>query len=487
VSDIPLTKDKEALKEIARALKLLDDKRRYTAIDFFVPYPKQVEFFDAGGLLRERLLMAGNQLGKTQAGAVEMVYHLTGEYPDDWFGRRWDRAITAWACGESSLVVRDVQQSKLCGEPGLSEAFGTGFIPKAAFVGNPSSARGVTDAYDTIHVRHKSGGISTLTFKSYEQGRKKFQGKPVDVIWLDEEPAEDIYIECLTRVTATKGMVYTTFTPLQGRTTLVKRFLDEKSVDRLAIIMTIKDAAHISPEERAKIIAGYPLHEREARANGVPMMGSGRIFITPEEHITEPRIERVPSQWSKLWSIDFGIGHPFAAVLSAWDRDLDIIHVLHAFRIADQTPLQHAVQMKQIGINVPVAWPQDGTQREKSGETVSKLYKMQGLKMCDSHATFEDGGYGTEAGILEMDERHKTGRLKYAEHLSELLEEYRFYHRKDGLIVKVNDDIMSAVRIGIMAKRWGRAVILGGRKPMMNNGPNAGMASHVELSGSDLF
>jgi hypothetical protein len=64
----------------------------------------------------------------------------------------------------------------------------------------------------------------------------------------------------------------------------------------------------------------------------------------------------------------------------------------------------------------------------------------------------------TEAGILEMDEREKSGRLKVARHLSDYLEERRFYHRKDGQIVKLKDDLMSAVRIAIMAKRFARAV-----------------------------
>jgi hypothetical protein len=85
--------------------------------------------------------------------------------------------------------------------------------------------------------------------------------------------------------------------------------------------------------------------------------------------------------------------------------------------------------------------------------------------MLDEHATFEDGGYGTEAGVLEMDERMKTGRLRVAAHLADWFEEYREYHRKKGLIVKVRDDIMSATRIGVMAKRFGKAVQLGNQAP----------------------
>src|SRR5690606_1379822 len=107
--------------------------------------------------------------------------------------------------------------------------------------------------------------------------------------------------------------------------------------------------------------------------------------------------------WKKMWAIDFGIGHPFAAVLGAWDVDNDVIHILHTIRIADALPLMHAAAMKPIGANVPVAWPKDGGDREKStGETLASAYKKAGLVMLSNHATWEDGGISTEAGILEM-------------------------------------------------------------------------------------
>jgi len=253
-----------------------------------------------------------------------------------------------------------------------------------------------------------------------------------------------------------------TFTPLKGRSNVVLRFMEEPSADRDFVIMTILDAEHIKPEDRQKIIDSYPVHEREARVNGVPMMGSGRIFTVSEEMIREPLIERIPSHWTKLWSIDFGIGHPFAAVLMLWDKDNDVLHVHHCFKMADGLPINHAAAMKPLGANVPVAWPHDGTQREKgTGESLSSLYKKQGLRTLGEHATWPDGGISTEAGILEMQERMSTGRLKVASHLSEWFEEFRFYHRKDGLIVRVRDDIMSATRIGVMAKRYGQPVALG--------------------------
>jgi phage terminase large subunit-like protein len=469
------------LKAILAGLRALDYRKTYQQFFDFKPYPKQQEFLDDGAKKRERLLIAGNQNGKTHIGAYEAACHLTGLYPDSWKGRRWDRPTKGWVAGETSLVVRDVQQKKLCGEPGVVDLFGTGMIPKDLFVDKPSLARGVTDAYDTIQVRHVSGGVSVARFKSYEQGRTKFQGESIDWGWADEEPPEDVYSEFLTRTVATGGMCFMTFTPLKGRSSVVLRFLDEPSPDRGVTTMTIEDALHISPEERAKIIAAYLPHEREARARGVPTLGSGRIFMAPEESILEAPIEYIPPHWVKLWGIDFGIGHPFAAVLILWDRDNDVIHVHHTYRVADALPIQHAAAMKPIGAGVPVAWPRDGTNRQADGRPLAAHYKVQGLRMLQDHATWPDGSVSTEAGILEMDEREKSGRLKYARQLSDILEERRFYHRKDGQIVKMKDDLMSGLRIAIMMKRFARAIGLGRSVPPSQPGE---LADGVDF---DLF
>src|SRR5215469_6909702 len=93
---------------------------------YYKPYPKQLEFHSAGAESRERLLMAGNQIGKTLAGGFEAAIHATGRYPDWWTGRRFDRPTVGWACGVSGEVVRDTVQRVLVGRSG---SIGTGAIP----------------------------------------------------------------------------------------------------------------------------------------------------------------------------------------------------------------------------------------------------------------------------------------------------------------------------------------------------------------------
>ena len=457
----------QGLDALLSSLKIAADHKRFRAIDFFEPYPKQREFFEAGFTKRERLFRAGNQLGKTYAGAAEMSYHLTGDYPPDWPGRKFTHPVKAWCAGVKSTLVRDGPQMLLCGTPGVTSAFGTGLIPRDAFADKPSLSRGVTDAYDTIQVRHKTGGVSTLTFKSYEEGREKFQSTSLDVIWCDEEPPMDVYTECLARIAATGGMIYITFTPLKGKSVVVTRFMAASHPDRADIVMTVFDAKHMTPEKIRLATEGYPSWQRESRLMGTPMQGVGRVFPVDEATIGEDilPVTLIPPDWTKLWGIDFGIGHPFAAVLSLWDKDNDVIHIRSAIRMADALPLQHASAMKAIGEMVKVAYPKDGSDREKStGQALSDSYKQHGLYMLDEYAKWPDGSISTEQGITEMHERMLTNRFKVSKTLlqGDWGDEFRNYHRNDeGLIVKVGDDLMSATRICMMAKRFGTKAILG--------------------------
>ncbi len=152
-----------------------------------------------------------------------------------------------------------------------------------------------------------------------------------DWLWQDEEPP--VYTEGLTRTNLTRGPVWITFTPLLGMGAVVRRYLNEPSPDRAVIKMTLEDAAHYSAEDREKIIASYPEHERDARTNGIPVLGSGLVFPVKEESIKcEPF--PIPEHWPRLGAMDFGWEHPFAAVKLAWDRDADTGYITHAHRLS---------------------------------------------------------------------------------------------------------------------------------------------------------
>jgi len=217
--------------------------------------------------------------------------------------------------------------------------------------------------------------------------------------------------------------------------------------------MTIHDAPHISPERRLEIIASYPPHEVEARTMGIPVLGSGKIYPVTEESISVEAFP-VPKHWALIGGLDFGWDHPTAAVELAWDRDTDTIYVGAVYRRSKATPLEHTATLRQWG-EFPWAWPHDGhAQMKDGGKTFRDQYTEAGLNMLASHATHPDGGYGVEAGIMEILTRMQTGRFKVFSHLADWWSEFRLYHRKDGKIHKERDDIMDATRIAVMAMRF---------------------------------
>jgi phage terminase large subunit-like protein len=355
-------------------------------------------------------------------------------------------------------------------------------IPKDA-IKDASPRRGLADALDTLVVRFGGGGDiqagdTLIGFKSYDQGREKWQGPTLGLVWFDEEPPEDIYSEGMTRTNVGLMPVYITFTPLQGMTDVVKRFVLDKVPGTHVTGMTIHDVEHYTEEQRTAIISSYPAHERKARTQGIPQLGSGRVFPIDEDEIKCKPFD-IPQHWPLIGALDFGWDHPSAGVKLAWDRDADCVYCLSAHRQREQTPAMFAASVKPWGANpdgtqwLPWAWPHDGLQHDKgSGEQLAAQYRAQGLRMLPVRATFEDGSFGVEAGIAQMLDRMQTGRFKVFEHLGDWFEEFRLYHRKDGLIVKVGDDLMSATRYGLMMLRF--AVVRAkqaqpGRMPQMGS------------------
>lgn len=399
--------------------------------------------------------------GKTLSAAAETAMHLCGHYPDWWKGKRFPTATRLWVGSPTSQTTRDAAQMLLMGPPG---EFGTGFIPARYIVDYSKATHGVPNALESVIVKHISGKNSQIQFKSYDQGRIRWQAATINGVWFDEEPPMDIYVEGRTRTNVPGNFTYTTCTPLLGMSDVMIRFLKEKPTGSIVIPMTIDDALHYTPEQRASIVAGYPAHERKARAQGIPVLGTGAVFPIEEEQILTMPFP-IPEHWPRICGMDFGWDHPTACAWIAWDRDTDTLYIYDTHRVKEQTPIVHAATMKAKGPWIPVAWPHDGLAHDKgSGATLANQYRALGVNMLKEKATHKPekgkkegtGGYGVEAGISEMLQRMQTGRFKVFSNLTDWFDEYRMYYRKDGLIVKEHDDLMSATRIGVMMLRFAK-------------------------------
>lgn len=156
-------------------------------------------------LKRNRWVFGGNRSGKTECGAVETVYFARGIHPF----RTNHSPVSGWVVSLSTQVQRDVAQAKVL------YYLSPKWIEKIVMQSG-SSGSAQDGVIDYILVRHKSGGLSRIGFKSCDQGREKFQGTGLDFIWFDEEPPQPIYEECRMRLIDKGGEMWGTMTPLKG-------------------------------------------------------------------------------------------------------------------------------------------------------------------------------------------------------------------------------------------------------------------------------
>lgn len=407
-------------------------------------YTKHLEFFRAGLHADERIFLAGNRVGKTVAAGTEMVYHLTGQYPDWWEGRRWKRGVRAMAAGDTLETTRDILQLKLMG--GLSdqpEKIGTGLIPGDAIVSWVPRPH-VKGAIEKVIVRHASGDTSELWLRSYEQGREIFQGFELDIFWADEECPEDVYEEAQIRLMTRKGMSMLTFTPLQGLTPLVHRLTapsDDKLVveSRKVVMCGWDDVPHLDETIKARMIAKLPPHQRNARTKGIPSLGSGAIYPIEEEEIVVDDFQ-IPGHWRVAYGLDVGWNRT-AAIWGALNPDTDVLYLYSEHYRGQAEPSVHAAAIKARGEWIHGAIdPASHGRSQDDGEQLFAMYEGLGLHISNANN-------GVETGIYEVWERLSTGRLKVFRSLKNWLAEYRIYRRDDkGKVVKANDHALDATR-----------------------------------------
>jgi phage terminase large subunit-like protein len=473
--------------EIRRhAKKMLTEREyrdTYCKILRYKPHPKQLEAHNSQA--HRVCILAGNQQGKTHCIGAQMTIDALGSYDDfNWYKgpRVLDKDCLLWAAGPTTVMARDGVMTKLLGDLNRPDGMGQGLIPLDAIVGRPVMATGAIRNYvDTATIRRATGGIATLRFKAFAQGDQVFQSEAVHRLWLDEDPGHgavvaDLFGECLARTTTTRGRIYFSATASRGETPIIKYFLEQRARGDCAMVtMGLADALHIPKFRHAEIMGQYQPWELDCRVHGAIMRGEGRVFSTPEDQIAFTRDLRAnpfPEHWPWLAAVDFSHAggsekaHPFAYVLACWSRDDgNVIYIVRAMRIRGGLPLNHVAAIKAHPMwDARVCWPHDGHVRDLvGGETFAGIYKRLGLNMEPSHATFPDGTFDFEGSLTEMAQRLDNGMLKVLASEQDWFQEYRNLHRDGGLVVKIDDDLLSATRILCMAIR--RAKVLESDRP----------------------
>ena len=458
----------EEKEQLFRLLEEKKNRQKYNKLKYWADnvYPWQWELANSSRGSAQILAMCANQIGKTTTGAWITACHLTGLYPKGWKGQRFNKPIKAWACGVSNETTRDILQFNLLGEPGDPDSRGTGFIPRDLIVETVRKPQ-VPNAIQTVLVKHYNeftgncDGVSRLDFKAYEQGEDKFMGRPMDWIWLDEQPNDGIYTQCITRTVATNGIMMMTFTPEDGVNNTIHQFMHDRQEGQALIQATWDDAPHLSEERKRQLLSQYGRHEAKMRSQGIPVFGSGLVFPIPDEELMIDPIE-IPDEWPRICGLDFGWDHPTACMWMAWDRETDTVYFYSEYRQDKATAQMHAPAIQARGSWIPVVWPHDGMQTEKgSGMGLADQFRAAGVNMTIDHhrnplAPGEkgQGDIKIEPGINAMLQSMENGQFKVFSTCTAWFQEKSMYHRgDDGKIIALKDDLMSATRYAFQNRK----------------------------------
>lgn len=331
--------DTDLVKKILKLEKEINVRYNANKLNFYNKkgkvHKKQIAFHKCKK--RNRWVFGGNRSGKTECGAVEVVYMACGNHP-----YRKNKVTEGWVVSLSRQVQRDVAQRKIL------EYLPASYIEKIVMVsgGQDSAENGVIDF---ILVRSDAGGISRIGFKSCDQGREKFQGTSLDYVWFDEEPPFDIYLECKMRVLDKCGDIFGTMTPLKGLTWVYNTiYLNEKNDDEIwCETMEWADNPFLSKREIESMTKSLPADEIESRRYGKFMQNGGMVYSEFDEnvHVIEPF--NIPLDWQDNISIDPGLHNPLSAHFYAVDFDGNV-YVVAEHYAAQKTVEYHAEKIKEI-------------------------------------------------------------------------------------------------------------------------------------------
>lgn len=300
-----------------------------------IVHKKQIQFHKCP--LKNRWVFGGNRTGKTECGAVEVVYLARGIHP-----YKENKACSGWVVSLSKQVQRDVAQAKVLHY--LRKDWIEKIVVSSGSQDSPESS-----VIDFILVKNVFGTTSKIGFRSCDQGREKFQGASLDYVWFDEEPPFEIYEECRMRVLDKCGLIFGTMTPLKGLTWVYNHIYLNEYNDSEVWYEQIEwaDNPFLNQEEVKALSSTLGEDELDSRRYGKFMQAGGMVYPEFDErvHVIEPF--DIPFDWQDNISIDPGLKNPLSAHWYAQDFDGNIYVVAEHFQ-AGVDVSEHARKIKEI-------------------------------------------------------------------------------------------------------------------------------------------
>ena len=344
----PVQSEQDSRSLLYEAQLLIGEmQRRYKEdkLKYYRPHEKQRLFHRCDK--RNRWALGGNRTGKTEVGAAEAVWFARGNHPF----KRIRKPVNGWVVSLTNEVQRDVAQKKVLSY--INPSWIKGVKMREGRADDPTSG-----IIDFILIESVHGGISTIGFKSCDQGREKFQGTSQDFIWFDEEPPYDIYQECVMRTLDCDGYIWGTMTPLKGLTWVYNTiYLNEGNDPEVwYVTMSWEDNPYLPPDVVKRMEESMTEEELESRREGRFVALTGLVYNEFREniHVIDPF--DVPREWYDQISIDPGLDKPLSCHWYAIDHNGCVYVIAEHYR-KGMSISQHMREIERISREL--GWKRD--------------------------------------------------------------------------------------------------------------------------------
>ena len=474
---------KAALQELV--IEIADDMR-YNQLRYFRPFEHQKRFFTTGNSQR-RGILAANRIGKTVSTCFETAIHLTGLYPDWWEGKRFDKPVTAMVAGEGWSQVALVLQNELLGtnDVKIRDNLGTGAIPRDSIVFDTMRGDGANCI--GVEIRHTSGTNSYLLFANYTQEVRQMQGFKLNLAIFDEQPPDDFFSEIVTRTATTQGQVLCSFTPLKGLNGLVSKFWNhEDGYEHIRV--SWDDVPEYDPwgepfllnETRRQLERDYLPHERDARRNGVPVMGKGAVFQIRNwpTYKTGDYDLRNTTGIRRIIALDLGLVNDKTVVsLMYWhpDEQEAWLHTQIIVKgVEEANPMNYINHLMRPEVfGTPIVLPADASSQGRytmSSQSIRELFEEYELNVIAEPIMNPPDEQGRRTnhksyGVNVMRQMLEIGTLHVNENCVEFLREAQNYFVDEKGRFSDPDDCIDSARYALLGCLNGLAEPWDGRSP----------------------
>jgi len=299
------------------------------------PLPAPKDFHRSAA--KNRWIFGGNRSGKSESNiGFDLCSYALGVHP---FRKTPENAVIWAAANTWPLVGKLLWQEKI-----------KQYIP-ACQISYPISWHNKQDEIPR-EIRLING--NHIEFKSYEQGRKSFEGRAIDAFYGDEQcksDSEGIWQEIQARLLDKNGFSAQSMTPIIPQNWLEERIDGLPETDDV-FYADLNDnrksrGRYIDEEESDLMIAQWPEEVQETRIKGHFAAFAGAVYKTFKSsiHVIEPF--DIPKDWTRYRVIDWGFNNPFVCLWLARDKDRRW-YVYAEYYQARETLAYHSERIKQI-------------------------------------------------------------------------------------------------------------------------------------------